>query len=47
MATRNKKTPATKKVQPETKKQGRDKISKPDKPRDQEKKSSQFHFLRS
>jgi len=47
MATRSKKTPATKKIHTGTEKQGENKISKSDKSKDKEKKSTQFHFLRS
>jgi len=47
MATRNRKTPATKKIQTGTEKQGQNKIGKSDTPKGKEKKSTQFHFLRS
>ncbi len=47
MATRSKKTPATKKIQTGTEKQGENKISKSDTPKGKEKISTQFHFLRS
>ena len=47
MTTSTKKSPATKKERPRIKAQVHDKISKLDKPKDDEKKSTQFHFLRS